>query len=536
MSLSEKDIVVLGLGVGCIGLIGTIMVWNKFMKFDKMTNENVFYIKKWLLLVGILLLNAGGCVLVYYTQNLKIVFGIIVAMKSKDILMAIMFVCNMIYRNIVRYPGEMDEIESDIIDKVVVFVPVYDESIEQVNRTINSITENKCRNKKVLIVVVSDGKTDYANTMDVVTNQTIDIYKSWKGVDIKCFIKMGKKNNKDMIYIEKDINSGKKDSIILLNDLFNVERGNMSGANRLFKTNVMKEVESLFGEKEYNYIMYTDGDTVLDENAIDCLVDTIKKRGAKACCGMVNVDKSNGNVFWNNLQNFQYLYGQYMRRTNEDLLNQVLCLPGCITMMVIDESMADVFKMYSTLPEQKNLFETSVQCVGTDRRLTSCIVYTDGEAKILQDTRAHAYTNPPDNFSKYISQRKRWAQNMFFNSINNIFGRNVVFLSRVFNVVDMLRMSFIYFRFFNTLYFVYLLIKNYEHKEAIKLVPYIILLTYPAICFMIYGLINGHLRVQYINMVIYLIVNKIFTMLTSILIFTLMLANIGNSNWRILKQ
>lgn len=538
MELSEKEIVVLGLGVGCIGIIGVILLWNNFMRFDKMSNESVFYIKKWLLVMGIIALNVGGCVLVYYTRNLKIVFGIIVAMKSKDILMAGMFVCNMVYRAIFggqKYNRTPDENVSDIIDNVVVFVPVYDETIEQVKRTIEFINNSKCGNTNRLIVVVSDGKKKYDDVIEVIKTETTDIYKSWKGIDVNCSIKFGTTNDKNIVYIEKDINMGKKDSIILVNDLFNKERENMNVSNKLMKNNVLKEI-ALYGVSEYEYIMYTDGDTILDENAINCLIDTIKNRGARACCGVVNVDKSTGNVFWNNIQNFQYMYGQYMRRTNEDLLGQVLCLPGCVTMTVIDDSMSDALKIYSKLPDETNLFETSVQCVGTDRRLTSSIVYTANGGKILQDTRAHAYTIPPNNIDGYLSQRKRWAQNMFFNSINNIFGKNVVILSRLFNLVDVLRMSVIYFRFFNTLFFIYLLAKNYENKEIVNLVPYIVLLVYPVMCFMIYALFNGHLRRQYIQMAICLIVNKVFTMLTTIVIFTLMLVNIGNSNWRMVKQ
>ena len=540
MSLTEVENVALGLGVGCVGIVGLILLWNNFMKFEKMTNERLFYIKKWVLVTMLLALNAAGCVMVYYTQSLKIVFGIIVAMKSKDIIMALMFAGNMIYRGISgrdRTPdAQAQERDLETVDKVVVFVPVYEETIEQVNRTIKSITDNVLTSVQILIVIISDGKQNYDGVLDEVNGETVDIYKSWMGKEVKCDIKFGNKNSKKIVYIEKDENVGKKDSIIMVNDLFNKERANIGGGNRIFKINVIKELELMHGTSEYDYIMYTDGDTVLDENAIGCLINTIKNRGAKACCGVVNVDKSTGNIFWNNIQNFQYMYGQYMRRTNEDLMGQVLCLPGCITMTVIDESMVEALNIYSTLPNEKYLFETSVQCVGTDRRLTSSIIYTDVSANILQDTRAHAYTIPPDNFSGYFSQRKRWAQNMFFNSVNNIFGRNVMLLSRLFNVIDVVRMSLIYFRLLNTLFFVYILVKNYKHTEVIRLVPYIVLLAYPAICFMIYALFNGHLRKQYVQMLVYLVINKVLTMLTTIVIFTLMLINIGNSKWRIVKK
>jgi len=229
------------------------------------------------------------------------------------------------------------------------------------------------------------------------------------------------------------------------------------------------------------------------------------------------------------------MYGQYIRRTNEDLLNQVLCLPGCISMIKIDETFKDTLELYSSLPNENNLFETSVQSMGTDRRLTSSIVYTTtrGGAKILQDTRAHAYTEPPQSLMQFFSQRKRWTHNMFFNSILNIIGINVHILSRFFNLIDVLRMCLVYFRLFNTFYFIYLLITAYEPKNILELVPYIILLSFPVVCFLLYSLFNSHLRNQFLSLFVFTFINKVFTMVSTIIIFTLMLFNIGNSDWKI---
>jgi chitin synthase len=532
MSLETSAIVALAFGLGIVGLISLITLFVEMNHFQNATKEGLFYVKKWCLIAFILLVNAAGCVLVYYTQNLQVILAIIVALKSKDIIMAIMFAFNMIYRAFTR-SNELPSLEiSDEIERVVAFVPSYDESEEQIAKTVDSIHNNKLGPHYVLTVVVSDGKNNYDNLLTSVESVKDYTYQSWKAHDVNCTISLGTRNNKHIAVIKKQVNVGKKDSIILLHDLFNVPRSNMSSINRELRETLRQTISGVFGVSEFDYIFCTDGDTVVDENSIACLVDTMKSRNAMASCGIVNADKSSGNFFWNNIQNFQYLYGQYVRRTNEDLFSQVLCLPGCISMVKVDNCFSDSLKLYSLLPNEKNLLETSVQSMGTDRRFTSALVYTS-DASIVQDTRAHAYTQPPQNFMSFFSQRKRWTHNMFFNSILNIVGSNVNLVSRFFNLIDVTRMCLIYFRLFNTLYFVYLLTAYYKPQNVLSLVPYIVLLTYPIVCFFIYALFDSHLRQQYIYLALFVIINKVFTMFSTVITFTLMLMNIGNSNWKL---
>lgn len=533
MSLEISAIVAITFGLSIVTLMCLIVSFVETQHFNNVTKDNIFYIKKWCLIVFILLINVGGCVLVYYTRNMQVILFIIVVLKLKDIIMSIMFVFNMIYRSIMKKYSSLPSLEiSDEIERILAFIPTYDESTEQVIKTLDSVLNSKNGTNYILPVIISDGKNSYESLLDHVETVKEYMYKSWKLKYVSLKVYFGKRNDKHMIYINKQINLGKKDSIIMIHDLFNYYRTNLSENNIQFRTELQKDILSIYGIDTFDYIFCTDGDTIIDEYAIACLVDTIKTNNSTAVCGIVNVDKSNGVWFWNNIQNLQYLYGQYIRRTNEDLLNQVLCLPGCISLIKVTESFSDILKMYSMLPNEKNLFETSVQTMGTDRRFTSSIVYTTDGAKILQDTRAHAYTVSPKNLSEFCSQRKRWTHNMFFNSILNIFSPNINLLSRLFNLIDVSRMSLIYFRLFNTLYFIYLLGAYNKSQNIINLVPYIILLSYPVVCFLVYSLFNSHLRVQFLWLALFTLINKIFTMFSTIIIFTLMLFNIGNINWK----
>ena len=534
MSLNTQSIVALVYGLGIIMLISLVLL--KVLSEYKLnvTNQTMFYIKKWCLILSILLLNAGLCILVYYTQNLQVILYIIVILKSKDIIMSIMFVFNMIYRAITKKYSSLPLLEiSDENEKIIAFIPTYDESVDQVSKTLDSILNNKRGSNYILPVIISDGKDTYDVLLDNIQMVKEYTYQSWKLTNVKLAVAFGVRKDRHVLSITKQINLGKKDSIIMVHDMFNYQRLNVSDSNKQFRSEFLQDVMSVCGVNAFDYIFCTDGDTIIDEHAISCLIDTTKKYNSVATCGIVNVDKSQGNYFWNNIQNFQYLYGQYIRRTNEDLFNQVLCLPGCISLIKVTESFSDVLRRYTILPNEKNLFETSVQNVGTDRRLTSSIVYSIDGAKILQDTRAHAYTLPPQSFSSFLSQRNRWTHNMLFNSILNIFGPNVNIVSRLFNIIDVLRMSLVYFRLFNTLYFIYLLAAYHKNENVLDLVPYIVLLCYPIMCFLVYSLFNSHLQHQFLWLVLFTIINKVFTMLSSIITFTIMLFNIGNIKWSV---
>ena len=244
-----------------------------------------------------------------------------------------------------------------------------------------------------------------------------------------------------------------------------------------------------------------------------------------------NPDRNFRSFFWDNLQNFQYMFGQYTKRTTEDLFKQVQCLPGCISMIQIDYAFAEINCVFSKCPDKSDFFQCCVNSIGTDRRLTSAIFYNAEGAKILQDTRAHAWTIPPQSWSQFLNQRKRWMHNLYFNTMFNVVCKNVNVVLRFFDFLEILRMNLIYFRLFNTAYFLYLLSVYYTPKDVLQLVPYIVLLSWPAVCFVVYAAINSHLRKKFFYLFLFMIVNKIFTMCTSFVIFTVMLFNIGIFKW-----
>jgi len=532
--MDSNQIAALSIGASIVFLTGVFVLWSGYYKNRTFFDSNtVFYLKKWTYIFLLVSLNLAGCVFVYYFKSLNVLVYVILALKSKDLVTSVIFVFNMLYRHLFTNLEIPQLTVTDEIKRIVALVPVYNETIEQLTKTVDSIlNSNVTPNYTMPCIVVDGSQNNYLEMFDEILVTKYDFYyKNWLGSDVSTNVYYGIRRDCHIMMIQKATRISKKDTIILANDIFNRPRSNITLLNKNFRQDINIDIKNIFGISGFDHLFSTDADTTIDRNTINCLVDSIKTKSAIAVCGVVNVDKSSGSWFWNNLQNYQYLYGQYTRRTTEDLFGQVLCLPGCISMFRLCNRTSYAQKEYSEIPEKSDLVVSSVQYVGTDRRYTSNLIYTSLNPKIKMDTRCHAYTVPPQSLKSYISQRRRWSQNTYFNTMINIIAPNVNFVLRVFCLIDYLRLSLVYFRLFNTLFFIYVLASEFHPMNLIDLVPYIVVLVYPTIVFFIYSIFNNHLRKEWLNMVFFYVVNKVFVMITNVVIFTVMLWNIGCDSW-----
>lgn len=537
-NMNQNEISALTIGLVIMGFVSLFVSILGYYGKDFFTKNRNFYIKKWMYILFVIAINTAGCVLIYYTQNLQVMIYIILALKSKDLISSIIFGINMLYKSIFcKHLYIIPKLKlTDSINRIVAFVPIYKETLEQLSKTVDSILNNNLTPNYILVCIVSDGTKNMVDIMDqLILSERVLHYKSWKNDSVYVNIYLGTRKDKHILLIEKERNHGKKDSIILANNIFNKYNSEKSDSVNELKNEVLVNLLNVFGVNEFDYIFTTDADTVIDKNTIICLIDSVNKRNATASCGIVNVDKSNGNWFWNNLQNFQYLYGQYLRRTTEDLCNQVLCLPGCISLFKLNSNTSKALDLYLEIPEDDNLIKSNVQYVGTDRRYTSSLLYTNSINKIVMDLRCNAFTVPPQSFKSYLAQRRRWCQNMYFNNMINIIAPNINFMLRFFSVVDYLRLTLVYFRLFNTAYFIYLLSISFHLHNIIELIPYLVVLIYPVLFFFVYCIFNKFLRTQILSLFISYVFNKIFIIFVNTIIFSMMLINIGCESWREIK-
>ncbi|CAF1515662.1 unnamed protein product [Adineta ricciae] len=232
----------------------------------------------------------------------------------------------------------------------------------------------------------------------------------------------------------------KKDSLILSFDVFNSLRNDISTLTVYFRKLIRKEVKHLYSISKYDYMFFTDADSFIRSGSLTRLIDEVEYRHVGAACGIVMVDFYNHfGGFWNLYQNFQYLYGQVLRRSFENIFRRITCLPGCITMIQVDEKFSHVTSDYAKMPRQSQLIQTTAQRLGTDRRLVYLIQYHQIKTCLVES--AVCYTKPPHSLYRFVTQRRRWRSNAFFNSLLGVCSSRIHPIIRLSLFLDMARIA-----------------------------------------------------------------------------------------------
>jgi chitin synthase len=406
---------------------------------------------------------------------------------------------------------------------------VYSEPKDQIDVTINTCIDNTDENKQLVAIICDGIDVNVQDNLTKVLHQSSEVYVSWKQKKNVLDVTYGFIKDTPCVIVKKRHNQGKKDTLIIGHDIFNVARTDMPLENVVLRESVRAQLSKLYGMETFDYMFCTDADSLIMKDSFNCLIDTIERRKAIACCGLVVIDFSESQwSFWNIYQNFQYLFGQYVRRGTENLYGKVSCLPGCITMFKIDELAAKAIAMYAQLPQEGEMLKSIVQLLGTDRRLTSSFLYQDKSVVTAYDPRAKCYTIPPAALTSYLSQRRRWGSNAYFNTMCNIVGPNIHPLMRVFSFMDYVRMSLAYFRVFNTILFVYSLTQGVVWTNIL---PFIIVMLFPTTFFMIRTLFDSFTRAMYPKIIIGYVFNKACSILITLMIISNMLYNIGSAKW-----
>jgi chitin synthase len=494
---------------------------------DKLT----FTQKKYAYLTLIGIANCVLSFLVFKFAGTKALSYTLVVLKCKDVVTSfaqtLYFLTLFVKHKVFRIK------ERDVIIKksnIVSLVPVYSETKEQIDGTVNSVIDNDIGDHTNLIVIFCDGlEVSIQDSLTEVIEITEEQYVSWKLVENTLTITYGRINENPCIIFKKKKNQGKRDTLIVGHDIFNYPRTNIHPKCIILRNNVRSKINELYSICDFHFIFCTDADSILTTNSFMSLIETMERRDSVACCGLVVVDCSEGEWdLWNVFQNFQYLYGQYVRRGTENMINKVTCLPGCVTMFRVHELASKAIAMYSELPDKDDMLKTTVQLLGTDRRLTSSFLYQDKDVKINYDTRAKCWTIPPNKLYSYISQRRRWGSNSYFNTYCNIFGPNIHIITRAFAILDYFRLSLVYFRMFNTILFVYSLTQD---VKVLEVIPFVVIVLYPTLFFFGFSLFDPFLRKMYPKLLLGYIYNKLLASLVSMMVLSNMYWNIGSTKW-----
>lgn len=423
--------------------------------------------------------------------------------------------------------------------RVVCVIPAYSEPTEEVMQTMDSLcrqTQQYRDDTQVLLVIVKDGKPISLPALEDAAEAQITLpYTSWKKLDSSIAVSGGSYRDTPFLIVEKNKNGGKKDSLILGHDLFlEVPRNDIPPATFSSREKLRAFVGSAFDIQSFNFNFSTDADSIIIPGSVESMWANLTRRDADAIAGIVEV--LGGYDFWTCFQTFSYLYGQFMRRGTEDLVGRVTCLPGAISGFRIrppedpkSTIAAVAISRYAELPQEGDLYGCSSQLLGTDRRLTNSFLHQSKSVKTIYDTEAACLTGPPVQLKKYLSQRRRWGSNCFWNGGVHCIKKESHPLTRFFSFLDFSRLLLSYFRTFNSVLFIYLVSK--KGVEPVQVAAVCSVIFYPALYFFASSLFRPRLRRLYLKLVIGWLYNRLCSGLIGVAVVSNLFGRIGSLKW-----
>ncbi|PHH91656.1 hypothetical protein CDD83_10809 [Cordyceps sp. RAO-2017] len=419
---------------------------------------------------------------------------------------------------------------------ILSLLPAYNESEEQILRSIQGLRKNVQEPHRQVVAIVLDGQPkEIKHEFSHIVADFERPYHSLKHKVGTLKVTAGFFDDLPVIMIEKAQNSGKKDSLVLTHDLFNHPRKNMPAYSRFLReelwTNVLPLLTAGTDFGAFDMVFCTDADSVIHDGCIMKLTDRLARDGkAIAACGLVLVEFEPGHEwsFWNFFQLLQYAYGQFVRRWAEGFVGKVTCLPGCVTMIAVREEMAGAIAKFARPVKEDWVLHHQVQNLGTDRRLTYCMLSQGKKLRTLFVPDALSETVAPQSFKHYLHQRRRWGSNAYFNNFFYFAGVKMILFTRFIAFLHILRQTCVYYRVLNTILFIRCLVL---HFNIMDILPLLVVGQLPGLWFCICLLIQRSLRVRIHKIIVGWLLNKIVSPIMSSIVFAAVVTNLGNAVW-----
>jgi chitin synthase len=345
---------------------------------------------------------------------------------------------------------------------IAMVLACYCESYTDLMRTLDSLSEQeKIEHHKKMFIVICDGQVK-GKGMEKSTDRILveDIFKpdeemyfpvgyeSWDGAINGVYASCGVYNDIPYCCIVKKRNLGKRDGLILIRTLlykYQERYGNpITSMGSDFFTWFCEFSES-HGIDKFEWLVGVDADTTFNNECIyelhkDCVADP-KLIGSS---GLIQVGWQTGNWnLWNLYQNTEYMRAQCLRRMHQALgTGKVSCLPGaCQIIKICEESCGDkiLIDLFGQLPDPKdNLVHQIRALAGEDRNYICLIFFNSPKVQTTMSLKAIAYTDPPNGFWVFLSQRKRWTLSTCANDILIASKNQMNWFERLCSVADIL--------------------------------------------------------------------------------------------------
>ncbi|KAG2131424.1 glycosyltransferase family 2 protein [Suillus bovinus] len=351
----------------------------------------------------------------------------------------------------------------------ICLVTCYSEGEDSIRSTLDSISRTTYSDARKLLFVVADGMITGAgekmSTPDICVG-LLDADPRFGNPTPMSYLAIGsgtKRENRAMVYAghytvagrrtptvivvkcgteaeatsdKKPGNRGKRDSQLILMNFFS--RVTYNDRMTPLDFDLFRKIHTLMGVTPdfFEVCLMVDADTKVYPESLKYLVNCMHHdQMIMGVCGETRI--ANKRDSWvTAIQVFEYFISHHLAKAFESVFGGVSCLPGCFSMfrlkarkMTGDDWIPlivkpEIVREYSQ-SEVTTLHQQNLLLLGEDRFLTTILLRTFPNRKMMFLPQAKCRTVVPDTFKVLLSQRRRWINSTIHNLMELVLVRNL---------------------------------------------------------------------------------------------------------------
>ncbi|KAJ7072463.1 glycosyltransferase family 2 protein [Mycena amicta] len=231
-------------------------------------------------------------------------------------------------------------------------------------------------------------------------------------------------------------NRGKRDGQLILMNFFS--RVTYNDRMTPLEFDLFRKLHVLMGVTPdfFEVCLMVDADTMIFPESLRHLVNCMHHdQMIMGVCGETRI--ANKRASWvTAIQVFEYFISHHLAKAFESVFGGVSCLPGCFSMFRLKARKStgddwvpliikpEIVKEYSQ-NEVTTLHQKNLLLLGEDRFLTTILLRTFPNRKMMFLPQARCRTVVPDTFSVLLSQRRRWINSTIHNLMELVLVRNL---------------------------------------------------------------------------------------------------------------
>ncbi|CAM1505025.1 Fc.00g106620.m01.CDS01 [Cosmosporella sp. VM-42] len=429
----------------------------------KVMSKNLLRLQKWGLITGLVILN-GTLIYVAWTYW-QVYYIFIVLLSSNTVLQSAMILCIMLHylcTRILCFCWRKKENVPDQPEKMIMLLPCYNETYEELTRSLDSlIAQKNIDNHPRAIFIVVDGNVRGPGMEKTTQGYLLeDIlepgparffengYRARDGLFMPVKTQTGFYKGIPYVFVGKRYNQGKRDSLCFARSFLYHYKQRSENVVTMFNNELFEHIGNTFvqhGLDNIEYLVGMDADTVFDDYCIiEMLKEIRKNHKLVGVCGHVCVDFDGKNFgLWSLYQSVEYSQTQGLRRMFQSrITGKVNCLPGCCQLIRIDESTfgdSVLRERFGYCPKPNDIMTQHIMGNYSEDSIHASIIFSLFPGKqTAQALRAKAFTIVPQNWTVFLSQRKRWALGSISNEFVMIFRPGIILVERLQSLVAVL--------------------------------------------------------------------------------------------------